>query len=80
MTRVRLVAKPGCHLCDQARGELAGECADLGEPWDEVSILTDPELAERFWELIPVVLVDGEPVCHWFLDRVALRSALSLSK
>lgn len=75
--RVRLVGKPGCHLCDDARTDLAAECNVLGVAWDEVSILDDEALAARFWESIPVVLVDGEPVCHWFFDAAALRTALS---
>lgn len=76
MTRVTLVAKPGCHLCDQARPLLAAECAELGEEWAEASILDDAALAEAYWELIPVVLVDGSPVSRWFFDAAALREAL----
>ena len=80
MTRVRLIAKPGCHLCDLAREQLSAECEALGQGWEEVSILEDETLAEAYWELIPVVLVDGERVCHWFLDVPALLAALEVSK
>lgn len=74
--RVTLVGKPGCHLCDQARVRIERVCAELGEEWDEVSILDDPALADRFWEQIPVTLVDGEVVAIWHVDEAQLRSAL----
>ncbi len=74
--RVTLVGKPGCHLCDEARGRIERVCAELGEEWDEVSILDDPVLADRYWEQIPVTLVDGDVVAIWHVDEALLRSAL----
>ena len=35
--------------------------AELGVGCEERSILDDPELRARYWEQIPVTLVDGEP-------------------
>lgn len=74
--RVRLVGKPGCHLCDQARVVIARVCADAGVSWDEVSILDDPVLADRYWEQIPVTLVDGEVLDVWRVDPARLAAAL----
>ena len=74
--RVRLVGKPGCHLCDEARLVVARVCADLGEGWDEVSILDDPVLADRYWEQIPVTLVDGRVLSVWRVDAGELAAAL----
>jgi hypothetical protein len=45
--------------------------------WDEVSILDDPALADRYWEQIPVTLVDGAEFGIWHVDEGALRSALA---
>jgi hypothetical protein len=75
--RVRLIGKPDCHLCDQARAVITGVCADLGVAWDERSILDDPELADLYWEQIPVTLVDGVVVATWTVDASALRAALA---
>jgi hypothetical protein len=47
--RVTLVGKPGCHLCDDARAVVAAVTAELGETYEEVSILDDPALHERYW-------------------------------
>ena len=59
--RVTLIGKPGCHLCDEAREVVARVTAELGETFEELSILDDPELHAPYWEQIPVTLVDGAP-------------------
>jgi hypothetical protein len=74
--RVILVGKPGCHLCDDARVVVAAVCADRGVSWVEVSILDDPDLADRYAEQIPVVLVDGAVHDFWRVDSERLRKAL----
>ena len=76
-SRVQLVGKPGCHLCDQARVVIERVCAELGVDWDEVSILDDPGLADLYWEQIPVTLVDGAVVGTWTVDEARLRAAVA---
>ncbi|MQW74465.1 glutaredoxin family protein [Nocardioides sp. dk4132] len=75
--RVTLYGKPGCHLCEDARAVVAAVCAELGEEFEEVSILDDPALAERFGEEIPVTFVDGRQHDFWRVDAERLRRALS---
>ena len=75
--RVLLIGKPGCHLCDDAREVVARVTADLGESYEERSILDDPDLHERYWEQIPVVLVDGEQHTFWRVDEARLRRELA---
>jgi hypothetical protein len=75
--RVTLIAKPGCHLCDDARAVIARVCGDLGVGWAERSILDDQDLHERYWEQIPVTLVDGEQHDYWRVDESRLRRALA---
>lgn len=74
--RVILVGKPGCHLCADARTIVAAVCTDMGVRWVEVSILDDPQLADRYAEQIPVVLVDGHVHDFWRVDAGRLREAL----
>lgn len=74
--RVLLVGKPGCHLCDEARAVVARVTAELGESFEEISILDDPALQERYWEQIPVTLVDGKQHDFWRVDEQRLRAAL----
>ena len=74
--RVTLIGKPGCHLCDEARAVVARVTAELGETFEEVSILEDPALHERYWEQIPVTLVDGAQHDFWRVSEQRLRAAL----
>jgi len=75
--RVTLYSKPGCHLCDDARVVVERVCADLGESYDEISILDDPALLERYGEEIPVTLVDGKQHDFWRVSEARLRAALA---
>ena len=73
--RVRLYARPDCHLCDEARAGLERLRADgLDFELEEVDIETDDELHARFLERIPVVELDGEIVSELFLDADGLRA------
>ena len=56
---------------------VARVAADLGVGWEERSILDDPALHERYWEQIPVTLVDGAPHDFWRVSEDRLRAALA---
>lgn len=74
--RVTLLGKPGCHLCDDARGVIEAVTAELGETYEEIDILEHPQLYEKYWEQIPVTLVDGAQHDFWRVDPARLRHAL----
>lgn len=74
--RVTLYSKPGCHLCDDAREVITAVCAEAGVTWTEVDITQDAELNQRYWEQIPVTLVDGRQHDFWRVDARRLRAAL----
>jgi glutaredoxin len=59
--------KPGCHLCEEAREEIARAGCDQLYTYEEVDILSDPELTGRYGWDIPVVLIDGT---HVFKHRL----------
>lgn len=74
---VTLLTKPGCHLCDDARAIVTPLVGELdGVVLEERSILDDPELNARYWDEIPVVLIDGAVHTIWRVDPARLRSAL----
>ena len=78
MPRITLVGKPGCHLCDDARGVLQSVLAEFpGMSFDETSILEDAELHEKYVEEIPVVLIDDRVHTIWRVDAARLRAALA---
>jgi hypothetical protein len=78
-TRVVLIGKPECHLCADARAIIEKVCTELDVRWSELSILDDPALASRYFELIPVTLVDGKPHDQWRVNEDRLRAALLTS-
>lgn len=78
MPHVVLLAKPGCHLCDDARAVVADVLGEFPEAtFEEKSILEDPVLLDRYVEEIPVVLVDDRVHTIWRVDPERLRRALA---
>jgi len=77
VSRVRLLSKPGCHLCEDAEAVVAAVCADVGETFEVVDVTLDPELLATYGEQIPVTFVDGAQHDFWRVDPVRLRAALS---
>jgi hypothetical protein len=73
---VTLVGKPGCHLCDDAQAVIEKVCAETGASWEKKDITEDAELHRKYWEQIPVVLVDGAQHDFWRVDPARLRKAL----
>lgn len=76
MTRVRILSKPGCHLCEAAEAVVSAVCAEVGETFEVVDVTTDPELLAAYGEQIPVTFVDGAQHDFWRVDPVRLRAAL----
>jgi glutaredoxin len=60
--QVTLYSKPGCHLCDEMKAEIAR--ADCSEAFDlkEVNIESDAELFARYRHDIPVLNIRGVDV------------------
>lgn len=75
--RVTLIGKPDCHLCTEARTVIEQVCEQTGTTWTELSILDDPELADEYWDRIPVTLIDGEIHDIYRVDPRRLTAALS---
>jgi hypothetical protein len=75
--RITLIGRDGCHMCDQARAVVEGVAAETGDSIVERDIDQDPVLHDRYWEQIPVVLVDGRQIAFWTVDPDRLRAALA---
>jgi glutaredoxin len=76
VTRVLLYGRTGCHLCDEARSVVAVVTGELGTNFEEIDVDSDPELARRYGEEVPVVCVDGRQIGFWRIDPARLRAAL----
>ena len=79
-----LLTKPGCHLCDDARAVVNQALLDFAEinsagvqvELEELNILEDPKLLERYAEEIPVLQINGETHGYWRIDKERLLAAL----
>ncbi|MEO5742985.1 MAG: glutaredoxin family protein [Terracoccus sp.] len=76
-SRVLLLGRPGCHLCDEARSVIERVAADVGVSWEEKSVEDDPDLMARYADQVPVTFVDGRQHDFWRVDETRLRRALS---
>lgn len=78
--RLTLIGKPGCHLCDDARDAITRVIADLPPEFSvelsEQSILDDEELHAKYWDEIPVVLINDRVHTIWRVDPERLNVAL----
>ena len=75
--RVTLIGREGCHLCEDARAVIETVLAGTGDTFIERDIDAEPELKARYWEQIPVVLVDGRQIASWRVDPDRLQAALA---
>ena len=75
--RVRLLTRPGCHLCDEARAVVVRVCAETGEAYEEVDVDGDEALRRRYTDEVPVTFVDGAQHDFWRVDAARLRAALA---
>jgi hypothetical protein len=76
MTEVVLYGKAGCHLCEEARAEIAAVRARHPFGLTEVDVSLDPVLHARYGERIPVVVVNDEEVFEFHVDPAELERLL----
>jgi len=78
--RVVLYGGEGCHLCERAKAQLVELRDELGFELVEIAIDGDPELESRYRELIPVVEIDGERVCTYYVQPEPFRRKLAAAQ
>jgi glutaredoxin len=76
MNVVDLYGKEDCCLCDDARAALERLRGELGFELREHDIERDEALLRAYFERIPVVVVDGEELCCFYVDEPLLRARL----
>ncbi|MFV0433483.1 MAG: glutaredoxin family protein [Leucobacter sp.] len=79
--QITLIAKPGCHLCNDARATIARVRVKLAAKgietaFEELDILQDPALARRHSEDIPVVQINGRRHAIWRVDSQRFAAAV----
>jgi thiol-disulfide isomerase/thioredoxin len=72
-----LYGRAWCHLCDDMRASLEPLAAEFGVAVVPVDIDSDPLLASRYDELVPVLVLGDTELCHYRLDEARVRAALA---
>lgn len=68
MRNVVLYSRPGCHLCDVARGEIAHVRERHPFAFQEIDIEGDDALELEYGLRIPVVTIDGREAFETEVD------------
>ena len=76
MTLLRVYSSADCHLCEDAMASLRRLQAELGFALEERDITADEALHRAYFERIPVVTMDGEELCEYFVDEAVVRERL----
>ena len=79
--RLRLIGRPGCHLCEELLEALLTEFP--GEPWqiEQADVDSREDWQRRYGLKIPVLLDDdGSVVCTTFFDAEAVGGWLAQQK
>ena len=66
MTRITLISRDGCHLCEVA--EQALDRIAAGQ-WTRVEITGSDELEADYGDRVPVVLLDGREHGYWRVEE-----------
>jgi thiol-disulfide isomerase/thioredoxin len=72
-----LYGRAWCHLCDDMCASLEPLAAEFGMAVVAVDIDSDPLLASRYDELVPVLVLGDTELCHYRLDAARVRAALA---
>jgi hypothetical protein len=72
---LKLYVKPGCHLCDEAEADIESMRSRYPHTLECIDITADAGLTRRYWDQIPVLVVD-EREYPAPLGRLAIERAL----
>lgn len=72
----QLVTRYGCHLCDEMAALLDEVLPAHGLTYSLRDVDAEPELRDRYTDIVPVLLRDGRPVAKIRTDRRALERIL----
>lgn len=72
-----MLTRTYCHLCHDMEEALRPLLAEFGVRLELLDVDADPGLEARYGERVPVLLHDGDELCHYFLDVARVRACLS---
>lgn len=76
MARLSLYSRAYCHLCDDMRAAVEALRDEFRFDLEVLDVDADPELTERYNELVPVLEAEGVELCHYHCDEAKVREYL----
>ena len=76
MRAVQVFSRRGCHLCEVLIEELMPVVRDVCRV-EVLDVDSKPEWREAYGARVPVVEIDGDFVCQYYLDRDAIMARLA---
>lgn len=73
-----LFSRHGCTLCEEMQAELMTTLQSACWQVEVLDVDADAVMRSRYGHKVPVLLLEGELVCHGRLDREELLKAVSL--
>lgn len=73
---ITVYSKPDCHLCADAMSILRRLQADIGFLLQELDITAEEGLHRAYFERIPVIALEDEELCEYFVDEALVRERL----
>lgn len=75
--QITLYTRPGCHLCEEARQQMAPVLVEFGAELLEVNIDADPALRDLYSNDVPVIFLGARKIAKHRVDLVQLRRQLA---
>ncbi len=76
MIRLKLLSRPGCHLCEEMQREVDELLSGQPHEWEILNVDAEADLSRRYGEWIPVLYVNGRLFAKIRLPRLASRFRL----
>jgi glutaredoxin len=76
MSVVTVYSRRECHLCEEALAALRVLQREYDFELRELDIDRDEALQRAYFERIPVIALDGEELCEYFLSEPLVRERL----
>jgi glutaredoxin len=76
MLRFKILSKPGCHLCDEAKEVIFLGVSHLAAEIEMVNIEEDPALFAEYCNDIPVIFLNDRKIFKHRVDAQQLRKII----
>jgi glutaredoxin len=73
---VTIYSRPGCHLCEEAKAQIAPLLEEFGAGFTEINIDEDPQLRSRYDYDVPVIFLGARKAAKHRVDLAQFRRQL----